>query len=281
MSKQLFDEVIGEVPAPAVDVATIIRHERRRRAARATWITTAVVALSTTAAIGLSTAAGSGTPAHRAVAAPSATSPLTAVSPDDQFSLAANTTRSAAEIAGRLSGVLDKSVHTEAPSAEWIYTKKNYVDGQAGRHNGEPPLVHSVIRSGTDATKYRAYVSDVGIRNGGRIGYFRLLVVPHPTDKNPANNLLDCKQNKTCVEGTTKDGRKTASWYTYGPPERGTDGAYEEQNIAVGLPDGRILTLDVGDEFTVHHGVAEPHTLPLTRDKLMAIGIDVASYIKP
>lgn len=262
MSKQLFDELLGELPPSTVDVAAIVRREKRRHTAlRVTSVATALVALSVTAAVGLTMAGGTGTSSP-----PQAGGETTpSVTVDTRFALVADSEESIEATARRLSERLEAALKKEAPDLKWIFEPN--IPGEKGP-DGQP--MELGYKEGKGVKKAQEmFAGTSGFRVGERKGSMHFAIL------NSEGATVQCPPTiPTCVDGTAPNGAKTSMLtFDYG------DGVIEH-SARVELADGRILTLSQTNDFGVDGaGAAQPGT-PLTGEQTLAVATDVASQIK-
>jgi len=270
MGTHLFDQMIGDLPRSTVDVAGIVRREKRRGAVRrVTALTTGAVALSVATALGLSMTGGTG-----ASSPPSATGASAgATAPDAPFALVALTEESAAASAKKLSKALDAALRGTAPGARWIAEP-----GVEGRDtpDGEPPVLSYHV--GKDERKaHELFNGGTGVLNQGRKGSLHLGVEPAEglgEDGVRRHNELTCPPSgRHCEVERAPSGTKLVfqTW---------TSGDVRTDSYEVGLPDGRILRLLISNSFGAGGGPAPQKDTPLTRAQLKAIAIGVAGRIK-
>jgi hypothetical protein len=265
MSKQLFDELVAEMPPSTVDSFAIVRRERRRRVIRVVSFASGVVAL--TLAAGL-TMIGTDTSARPSAALPgSSAAPPTQA--DDRFVLAAFDDQSAAASAQQLRKVWDASFHKQAPGAHWVFVPQ-FAKAAPGP-DGQPPNLYSKVPQ--DAKTGQLFTGIGGIVNDGQKGYLRLVVIS-TLGKTPAPSLLTCHADMPhCTQGTGPDGEGTVLW-----TDSGNSATFTDYTVNVGLPGGRVLQMSTGNAWG-GAPAAQPGT-PLTGKQLLAIATDIASHIK-
>jgi hypothetical protein len=283
MGTQLFDQVIGELPPSTVDVAGIVRREKRRRARQVTGVATAVVALSVASALGLSMTGGPGA-SSPPEAGRSAAAGGTGAVPDTRFALVAVTEETAAASAKRLSQTLGDALRKQAPGARWITEP-----GVEGRDtpDGRPPIL--TYRAGKDETKAQElFGGGQGLLNQGRKGSLHLGVEPAVglgEDGLPRHNNLECP-SAASLAGTPGDAFRRTCTVTKAPSgtkmlfESWGDGDAATICYDMALPDGRILRIMVSNTFGAQGGGAVQKDTPLTAQQLKAITVDVAGRIK-
>jgi len=284
MGTQLFDEVIGVLPPSTVDVAGIVRREKRRGMLRTiTGAATATVALSVAVAIGLSGTGGAKSP-------PSATGsalasdgpPATGVpAPDTRFRLVADSAESAAATAKRLSKALDASVRKEVPGSKWIF-EPDYV-GEPKRPDGQLPDLDAKVRKGRPGQSGQMFAGVSGVRNDGRKGSFHLIVVIDEAPEDGPSTPVDpgacgADTGSTCTEGTAPNGAWTR--LVTMADENGGKDPFVLYIASVGLPDGRYLILEISNDFGLDGAPAAQPDAPWTSDQLLTIATDLAGQIK-
>ena len=306
MRKNLFDEVVGEMPPSTVNTGEIVRREKRRKAIRAVSFATALVAVSVGA--GLTISGMGGTPARSAASAfhtapspaasASRTAPPTCASrlkagpggrscqstqtATNRFAIAAYDDRSAAATAKQLSTVFDDALHQEAPDASWIF-EPDYV-GQPRGPDGQPPQLTYDLRNGLPGNSGSMFSGGSGVVNDGRKGSLQLSVTPNPDQVAPTGEVIDllkCEASRpNCVEGTGPEGQKTVRWTIHYEPAPGSDVPFISCIVDVGLPGGRVLQLEGSNDFGIDGDPAAQRLTPLTSNQVSAIAIDIAGHIK-
>jgi hypothetical protein len=274
MGTQLFDQLIGDVPPSTVDVAGIVRREKRRSGIRRiAGVATAVVALSVTTAIGLTmtNSTGASSPPVAGGASVAGT-----VVPDTRFALVANSEESAAASAKRLGAALAEAFRKEAPTAKWIFDPE--LPGQTGPDGRPPKLSHRVVDGKTKKSQ-ELFHGGSGVLNEGRKGRLHLGVnaVDRPgEDGTPNRDAGTCPPaGDKCTPGKAPNGAKTVLLTrTF----EDTEGLVQTAEVA--LPDGRALRITQSNNFGVGGGGPAQQATPLTSAQLMAIAIDVAGRIK-
>ncbi|GAB4056120.1 hypothetical protein [Catellatospora paridis] len=178
MTQQLFDDVIGEVPAPAVDVDRIIRRERRGAAARRFGIaSTGGLALLAAGALVLGTGVWPGGPSQP-LAVPVVSEPAQtgAPGPADGFRLVFGTEEEAATTARRLGEVLNSAVVEVAPDRQWLFFPSK--PGEPDQPDGLPFAVHFDGKIDGQGNEHTLFLGRSGILTDGRRGMLELTVVP-------------------------------------------------------------------------------------------------------
>jgi hypothetical protein len=272
VSKQLFDEVVGELPPSTVNTGAIVQREKRRRVNRAVSFATALVALSVTAGV---TIGGMGGTSARPSAGPARPTQVT----DTRFALAAYDDQSAAMTAKQLTRVFDEALHKEASNARWIF-QPVYV-GQPKGPDGVPPALEYKVRKGMPGKTGQMFFGISGVLNDGRKGTLHLAIVQSAVHLMPTGkvvNLLKCPPHgPKCIEAMGPDGEATVLVIDGDKPSAGN---FVNYVVNVGLPGGRVLQLDHSNDFgNDGDPVPQPGT-PLTSRQVMAIAIDIASHIK-
>jgi len=272
MGTQLFDQLIGDLPPSSVDVAAIVRREKRR--SRTRWFTgvaTAVVALSVTTAIGLSMTSSTGTSSPPSAAGGSSPAGTTA---DTRFALVAYSEESAAASAKRLGAALDAAFRKEAPGATWIFDPE--VPGQTGP-DGQPPKLSYKVVDGASKKSQELFSGDSGVLNEGRKGSLHLGVNAIDglgEDGTPQRKAGTCPPSGLpCKAGTAPNGAPTIVL------SKAFD-AGRVYTAEVALPDGRALRISVNNTFGAGGDGAARQATPLTGAQALAIAVEVASHIK-
>jgi len=275
MSTQLFEEVVGALPPSTVDVAGIVRREKRRSMFRnITGAATAAVALSVAVAVGLNGTGGAKSPPVATGSAPATGSPATASpAPDTRFRLVADSTESAADTAKRLSKALDASVRKEVPGSEWIF-EPDYV-GEPKRPDGQLPDLDAKVRKGRPDQSGEMFAGVSGVQNDGRKGSFHLIVA---IDETADFSKCGPDSGSTCTEGTTPSGAWTRRIAMV--DKNGGKTPFVMYVASVGLPDGRVLMLEISNDFGLDGAPAAQPEAPWTGDQLLAIATDLAGQIK-
>jgi hypothetical protein len=264
MSMQLFDELIGDAPPSTVDVAGIVRREKRRGVAlRATSVATAAVVLAVTAAVGLTMAGGTGASSPpRAGGDPTPT-----VAVDTRFALVADSEESIEATARRLSESLDAALRETAPGAGWIFEPR--IPGETGP-DGQPMTMSH--KEGPDGkTSQELFAGAAGFRVDGRKGSMHFAIY---NDDTAADGAECGPKVRRCVEGTAPNGAKTrVNTVDYG-------NGVIVYIARVEVADGRILQLTQGNDFGLDGAAPPQRDTPLTGEQTLAVAVDVASQIK-
>jgi hypothetical protein len=274
MGTHLFDEVIGDVPPSTVDVAGIVRRERRRGALRrVAGVATATVSLSVVTAIGLGLTGGTG-----ASSPPSATGDGSAAVPgaqDVRFALVALNQETASASAKRLSAALDAAFRKEAPTAKWIFNPER--PGQTGPDGVPPALAYRVVGAAKGVPE-ELFHGDSGVLNNGRKGNLHLGVnaTGGPgEDGTMAGRTLTCPSSgqRKCTAGKAPSGTRMIFLTS-------NSGGVRVETCIVGLPDQRSLSITHTNNYGADgSGPAQTGT-PLTEAQVKAIAFDVAAKIK-
>lgn len=286
MNQQLFDEVVGAPPPSTVDVAAIVKRERRRGAVLRVGTTmAAVLVLAVSAGVTVSIAARPGGTAQP----PSTT--------DTGFQLLADDRESAQATAQRLREALDHALKRAAPGAQWV--SSNRYENPAP--DGQPPNLFAA-----DAPKeaQQMFNGGTGVAAEGRKGTLALDIVnfgpgaPCDTadpkcgaenalpshEDNKRHMFLSCRGATGCTERIGPNGEQmvvatdsTKLQQFSGP------WSFTSYDVRVELPDARTLSLTVTNEFGVgnQESSLQQQDPPLTVDQVTAIALDVASKIKP
>ncbi|MER7009170.1 hypothetical protein ABT297_39850 [Dactylosporangium sp. NPDC000555] len=262
MTQHLFDEVVGTPPPSTVDVHALVRREKRAQAGRrAGYGMMAVVALAVSAGVLVSVSGQDRNP-HPAP-------PVAQGAPDLRFQLLANDKASAEATAKHLSAALNDALKRAAPEAKWVNVK----DGGAADPTAEGlPHIAAVNLSDSRA----AYFSgSVNVEAGKHVGVLSLTTMGDVGQANPRDPTnpekkkqpikLDCAGAEACTEGVAPNGQKTLTI-------AGQTGNVYLRSVRVGIPDNRILIIQVGS--------TNSNEAPLTVQQITAIVVDVAGYIK-
>ncbi|GAA2388355.1 hypothetical protein Cme02nite_23360 [Catellatospora methionotrophica] len=249
MTRQLFDEVIGEVPAPAVDVDRIIRRERRGAAARRFGLaSTGGLALLAVGALVLGQGLA-GAPTPTTVPATSDATPAVT----DGFRLVYATPEEAAQSARRISAELDRAVLAAAPDRQWLFFPS--APGDPQQPDGKPPVVRFVDKPVANGEELQLFAGRSGIASGGRKGSLSLYVAPHAVGGPP-------------VPVTTRR------------DESAPGGVYLSHTVSVMLADGRVLVVAVHNRsYTRKLAPAFQEETPLSVAQLQAIADAVAAKV--
>ncbi|GAA1420823.1 hypothetical protein ACFQZ4_26245 [Catellatospora coxensis] len=241
MTQQLFDDVIGEVPAPGVDVDRIIRRERRGAAARRlAGVSTGALALLAAGAVALGSGAWTG--GQTVVAVPVTAAPGTAdPAPVTGFRLVYGTPEEAAATAQRLAEEFDKAVLAVVPDRVWMADGGVLVRFKAKGETGD--IAQTLFSGGGDLSV------------GQRLGHLHLQVAP--IGVGPSRRPVETERRT--IDGDLEQVLTTAS---------------------VQLADGRTLRVYAsnlyGDPIPTGPVQSEP---PLTADQLQAIAQAVAAKV--
>ncbi|MEU7826611.1 hypothetical protein [Catellatospora sp. NPDC049133] len=242
MTQQLFDDVIGEVPAPGVDVDRIIRRERRGAVSRRlAGVSTGALALLAVGAVALGSGALTGGPAAPvavpATAAPGSGDPV----PVPGFRLVYGTPEEAQATAARLADEFDKAVLAVVPNRVWMSTDGAIVLFRA--KNGSTDVAQTLFSGGGDLSV------------GQRLGHLHLQV--SPVGVGPSARPVETERRM--IEGELLQ---------------------VVTRVSVRLADGRTLRVHAsnlyGDPIPTGPVQSEP---PLTADQLQAIAQAVAAKV--
>lgn len=298
MTRQLFDDLIGTPPPSRVDVAGIVRREKRKMAARRLGGTlAAVTALAVAGGFLLSPGAG----------VPSTSTPVAeATTPQDlRFRLVTDTKESSEATASRLGQELDKALKETAPGAQWIFEPD--IVGETGP-DGVPPEIY--FKQHTYGKKLVSFVGESGVLVDGRKGSLRMMISPNKDNGNPAPNNpggvptrprqhvptapppvvndRDGEKPATipseppcdrCVEITGPNGEKvTKIDLTYKPASGGVP--VETYLVRVDLADGRELEIEVTNSFGADGAPHPKLASPLTMEQVITMATTIAGKIK-
>jgi hypothetical protein len=274
MQQQLFDELIGTSPASTIDIDGIVKRQRRIGAARRLGGSmAAVLALAVAGGVALSSHAG---PAGTAPATPLAQASSPAA--DVQFRLVYDTQETAAATAKRLSRELDQALRKEAPAATWIRNPDFPREFQG--LDGQPLKVMYMERK--DGTNY--FSGGKGVLNEGRKGSLNLHIYPESWQiMGPGPDHYDWSCTlpgdattdiRACTPGKAPNGAKLKI-----VTDHDKKSLLVWYYVAIELPDNRVLTLEVSNEFGGDGTIAQAGS-PLTLEQVRAITIDVANTIK-
>jgi hypothetical protein len=307
MNQHVFDEVIGEPPSSTVDVAGIVRKERRARfARRCGGAAVAAVAVLAVAA-GLLTGAQHGP--ERVDAAP----------PDATFKLVLDSRESAQATAERLSAALDEAVKDAAPGAQWLAGNAYGVptrDGQA------PPI----FTGDGVRTSDQVFAGGGSLEVDGRRGALALEIMEAPVchgssgstcrmpdtwrqktaklqqqcrELNQPNckkignpdrmrqlyeEMFNCQGAPGCTERVGPNGKKIiVRIESTRPPTATGPGQLTSYHVRTELPEGHVLELSVGNmvEKEKKDTSLPQQDPPLTVDQVVSVLTAVSSKIKP
>jgi hypothetical protein len=121
------------------------------------------------------------------------------------------------------------------------------------------------------------FAGSSGVLNAGRKGSLHLGISTAIVlaDGTVQHAWASCSPKaQKCAEGRAPNGAKTIFLTV-----TSRDGVLQ-YTVAVGLPDGRLLKIDLSNDFGPYGAGAAQHGTPLTSDQVKAIAIDVASQIK-
>ncbi|MEU8078048.1 hypothetical protein AB0B31_21625 [Catellatospora citrea] len=256
MTQQLFDEVIGEVPAPAVDVDRIVRRERRGMVARRlAGVSTGALAVLTVGALALGSGLGPRGAADPVAVPVTSGEPAVTDGPSArEFQLAYGTPAEAEATARRLSEELDRALLAVAPDRKWLYFPVQ--PGGPRQPDGQPLEVRFIAKRDLNGGELTLFAGQSGIETGGRKGALTLSITP-----------------------TSAGGPRQPVQTQRDEPKPGLDYLYH--SVTIPLADGnslrltshnRSLTRDLEPEFQ-----ADP---PLTVAQLQAIAKEVAMVVR-
>ncbi|MEV4540015.1 hypothetical protein [Micromonospora echinaurantiaca] len=277
MSHQLFDELIGTPPPARVDVAGIVRRERRARAARRlAGSLAAVLALALAGGVGM--AAGGGQPG-RAPVPPQAAASSPAL-PDTRFRLVFDTPESADASAKRLSREFETALREVAPGARWFWIPDS-VD-EPRKPDGQPP---TFSHNGSDDFVY----GGSGVVYRGRKGPLGVSISPDVFDSagsgQPAGYHWPCelppghgdrRYDRVCDERTTPSGlRMKVETLT------GKRNGSVQHIVSIQLPGNRAFHASISNMVGVdEQAVAAQPEAPLSAEELTALAVRIAEQIK-
>jgi hypothetical protein len=266
MIQTQLDEMIGTPPPSTVDVAALVRREKRGQAVRrAGYGMSAVVAAAVTAGVLVSGGApGSGT--H---AGPPAGQPAV----DTRFQLQASSKESAQASGKRLSQALDRALKKAVPGVEYVSFKRNLSNPVDGL-----PFIDGF--TGGRGPGYW-FAGDVNVAVDKHQGVLNLMAfsLPRPGDpvkRDRAGNVspsvrVACDGEAGCTEGTGARGEKVIMVVT-------RKGDYQNREVRVAIPGDRLLSVSVSNLDGNDEGNAG--SPPLTIAQLRAITAEVAGQIK-
>ncbi len=278
MSHQLFDELIGTPPPPAVDVRGIVRRERRARAARRLGGSLAAV-LAVAIAGGVSISVRDQQPGGT-LATPQAAASSSAA--DTRFRLVFSTSETTDATAKRLGQELDRALRKVAPGTTWIWMPE-YI-GEPRKPDGQPPTFTHQRKDDSDFV----YGSS-GISYQGRKGSLGLSITPdvHPDTsagpvgmhwpcRLPADIQEDKRYRRVCEEGSTPSGAKMRIETHTGKRQQSV-----QHTVLIQLPDNRALEVSVLNMVGVDESAvpAQPES-PLSVEQLRAIALEIAEQVK-
>ena len=297
MSKQLFDEVIGDVPPSTVDVAAIVAAERRTRVIwRSAITTTAVVGLVAGLATGMVTG-GPRSPYEQAGppgwAVPSSTGEPTSdptsppPPPLNGIRLVVGDGPGGAETARRLTEVLREAMAAHVPGLVWI------PDGRAATLTYRP-----------DSVAAAWFTSTAFLSAGGRRGGFNLSIYGGACTLKDSEKLPDCagdnrqrtlegmkmfalcRAGEDCTATTTAAGAK--AWIKRHTNETPL-GALVSYLLYVEVPGDRMMEFYVGNYYppqtdpagpVMPDGALQPEPV-MTEEQLLAVGGQLVAQIIP
>jgi hypothetical protein len=287
MTKQLLDGLLGETPPSTVDVASIVRRERKLGLLRRAGAGVAVLGVAVLASGFLATGPGGGAAPSAPPAAIASTDPA-----DSKFRLAAESREDAEATAARLSRELDRALRVAAPGATW---QRQDLFGRPSP-DGQPP---NLFAPESGARADQMFFGGTGVVFEGRRG---TLVVEVQSPRPCAADNAKCRQERAtpgfeewsrqammscaglsgCETRTGPNGERMVVQSTSSRTPRGGRPLTLHQ-VRVLLPDGRVLTLSSGNEFGT--GAGEPAAAqdqpPLGVPHLSAMALAVAGKILP
>lgn len=262
MTQQLFDEVIGEVPAPAVDVDRIIRRERRGAVARRI-ATVSTGGLAAAAAVALALGLGLGPGGQTGpVAAPVTASASGEPVPADGFRLVYGTPEEAEATAKRLAEEFDRAVREVAPDLEWVFMPS--APGEPAQPDGQPFMMRFKAKTGQEDVFDLGFFGRSGVATAGRKGSLAFAVRPWEMGGTGAPVITETRELGGGVDVQDLRGSRT----------------YVHTAVSARLPDGRVLVVYCSNAFVTRpvKQAFQPE-LPLTVAQLQAIVDDVASKV--
>lgn len=284
MTQQLFDDLTADPPPSTVDVAGIIRREKRRRTVVRAGVPAAAV-LAAASAIAVLGHGGGPVPGPSAVAGPPSTRPAPAASVPG-FRLVASDRAATAATAATLRSALDAAVRRAAPGATWLaqgLTRTVTPDGQPPRIFGDD------VERPTD----QMFSGTTGISLDGRRGTLSLNIISIdpctggtlakcPTEpKDLAKSLYACAPAaRKCTASTGANGRRQRVQTS------ASLGGFLSQETTVELADGRALMLTVDNQFIPpgrgdHKDDVAQSVTPLSPAQVTATAVAIGDRILP
>ncbi|GIF23204.1 hypothetical protein BJ973_000440 [Actinoplanes tereljensis] len=278
MTQQLFEDLTADAPPSTIDVAGIVRSEKRRRTLVRVGVPVAAIAVLATAFAVISPAA----PAPPVTFSAQATAPA----PAPGFRLVATNRATRAATAASLRKAMGDAVRATAPDAKWLAQG----DPAYSTPDGQPPLITG---DGVQRTQDQMFFGGTGISLDGRRGTIRLSVIA----VNPCNGgtLSKCGTDPKILNPDTY-------FKCYPSPEectesKGTDGRRQRvrtttslhgfvgHEATVELADKRTLLVFVDNEFIVpgtdpDNSVAQPEA-PLSLLQIGAVATAIGDQILP
>ncbi|WP_430502852.1 hypothetical protein ACQRWP_15050 [Micromonospora trifolii] len=279
MGHQLFDELIGTPPPPQVDVAGIVRRERRASRARLVGGPLAAV---------LALAVGVGVAVHdrepgRPLAAPSPTAA------DTGFRLVFDTDENAKASAERLGVEFDAALRAVASGSTWFWIPDHV--GEARQPDGRPPVF---THNGRDDM----VGGGSGVSYRGRKGPLGVSISPDVLDPAPSGRPVDpsapegptgfhwpcelpegagdTRYHRVCVVGTTPGGLRMKTETLTGKRT-----ASVQHIVSIQLPGNRALSASVSNMVGVdEQAVAAQPEPPLSAEQLREVAVRVAERVR-
>lgn len=290
MTRQLFDNLVADPPASTIDVAGIVRREKRRRTVLRVGMPTAAV-LAVASGIAVLGPGGGPASGPSAVAGPPPAGPAATAAPVPGFRLVAYDRASTAATAKTLRAALNDAVERVAPGAKWLTQGLT----KAATPDGQPPRIF-----GDDLTKPtdQMFTGTTGISLDGRRGTLSLNIISIdpctggalakcPTPKGSPGALRQEMEKalyacqpaaQKCTASTGEDGRRQRVQSMV------SLGGFVSQETTVELADGRALMLTVDNQFIApgskdnRNDVAQS-TTPLTPAQVTATATTIGDQI--
>jgi hypothetical protein len=288
MTRQILEEMIGTPPPSTVDVAAVVRRERRTRTAR--WTGVAAVAALTLGALAAVPVLGAGDRSDD-IAGPGHPASAPADPAADGFRLLAGNREDAEASAARLSRELDRALGTVAPGAAWL---RQDLYGRPTL-DGQPPNLFA-----PESAEYGEFLFNggSGVAFEGRRGTLALEVLsPLPCAADNAKcaaeradpafaermreHLMTCAAPGGCEYRTGPKGERILTASTSSRPPR-ADRALVRYEVRIRLADGRVLMLATANQFTEPGGDKDAiaqDVPPLAMSHLVAIASAVAATV--
>ncbi|WP_433388740.1 hypothetical protein [Micromonospora sp. KLBMP9576] len=289
MSHQLFDELIGTPPPARVDVAGIIRRERRARAGRRlAGSLAAVLTLAVAGSVGW--AARGPQPDHAAGPPPPLAASAAPV--DTRFRLAFDTRRAAAVSTGHLNEAFGNALRDVVPQARWFRAS----GADAREPDGDLP---TLTYDGRNAVSGMS-----GVFHQGRRGILSLSV--HPFVAGPASPASPANPDNPAHPVSPRP-PLGQPWSCEAPPGRGERAARQvceesatpgglrmavetliqresgsvQHRISIRLPGNRVFGLTASNMTGVDRRAeaAQPEA-PLSAAQLTAIAVRITEQIR-
>ena len=290
MTRQLFDDLTADAPPSTVDVAGIVRRERRRRVALRAGAPGFAI-LVTAATIAVFHPAPAATPS--VVAAPPSVVPSSVPPSAPGFRLVASDKAAAAATAKSLRAALDAAVHGAAPGAKWLARGNTAISTP----DGQPPRITG---DGLTRPTEQRFTGTTGISFDGRKGKLSLTIITIDScsrgalAKCPAGASTPAEQRREMIEGLFACQPKavvkcTASTRPDGRRQRVQTATslhgFVSQETNIELADGRALMIAVDNEFVPPGGdpkndIPQPGA-PLSPAQVTKIATTVGDQILP